>query len=113
MTPLLLFAALGCSGDDPDPEETGTSSALDSGAADTQVDSADFYVARVKASGKAAWLAGSGGLGKEVLTGLASDPMGNIALVGRFSFSLPLGKTTLSSAGGDDIFVVRMQGSGP
>jgi len=41
MTPLLLFAALGCSGDDPDPEETGTSSALDSGAADTQVDSAD------------------------------------------------------------------------
>ena len=60
--------------------------------------------------GHTRWVQQIGGTGWDVGTGVAVDGEGNVIAVGTFSGSLMVGGRTLTSAGEDDVFVVKLDG---
>jgi hypothetical protein len=60
--------------------------------------------------GQPRWVQQVGGSGWDLGNGVATDGDGNVIAVGTFSESLQLGATTLTSAGGDDVFVIKLNG---
>jgi hypothetical protein len=72
----------------------------------------DVYVAKLTSSGGYVWAKGYGAAtGYDVGNGIALDASGNVAVVGSFQGSLNLGGSTLTSAGGSDVFVAEYSGS--
>ncbi len=60
--------------------------------------------------GQPRWVQQVGGSGWDLGNGVATDSDGNVIAVGTFSESLQLGATTLTSAGGYDVFVIKLNG---
>jgi hypothetical protein len=70
----------------------------------------DVFVAVLDPSGTPAWSARFGGLGSQLGSSIGFRPDSNIVVAGVFSGTINLGGTTLTSAGGQDIFVARFTG---
>ncbi len=71
----------------------------------------DIFVAKYSATGQHLWSKKFGSTGDEVGYGLAVDSLGDVVLSGKFQNSVNFGGTALTSAGGDDIFLVKLSGS--
>lgn len=71
--------------------------------------SATTFVAKVNSSGNAIWVNRLGGTGA---ASLALDASGNVYLTGSFQGTSWFGSTNLTSAGGNDVFVAKLDGLG-
>lgn len=58
------------------------------------------------------WVTVAGGTGAEYGSGIVTDSMGNHYVTGSFTNTVSLGSLTLSSAGGRDIFIAKLNSSG-
>ena len=71
----------------------------------------DCFAARLTAAGDLRWARAYGGSGDEVCRDLVVTKNGDAWVVGGFYVPLVFGPVTLESAGGDDVFVMRLTGS--
>jgi len=78
--------------------------------------SADAFLAKFSPSGTLLWAQRAGGTNEDWGNGLAVDGSGNVYLTGRYrdvaTFGVGASTTTLSSTGGDDIFLAKYDPSG-
>jgi len=78
--------------------------------------SRDVFASRLDADGNFAWAAGIGGTGTDNGSAIAVASDGGVALTGTFvgsaDFDPGSGVTTLASAGGTDVFVMRLDATG-
>lgn len=72
----------------------------------------DIFLAKLSPAGKLIWSANSGGQANGLSTGIAVDQQGNCYLTGMFKNKATFGKTSLTSKGGHDIFVARINADG-
>jgi hypothetical protein len=76
----------------------------------------DIFVSKLDASGNYVWARSIGGSGNDVGYGVAVDGSGNVFTTGSFSgtadFNPGSGTANLTSNGGDDIFVSKLDGTG-
>lgn len=72
----------------------------------------DIFVAKLNSSGSWQWAAGAGGTGNDYSYSIAVDGNGNSYFTGGFTGTAYFGNTTLSSAGSNDVFVAKINGSG-
>lgn len=76
----------------------------------TSVGGSDVFVAKYSGvTGAHMWSRRFGGTGDDSGMGIAVDPSGNVVVTGYFQATLDLG--TLTSAGGNDIFLAKFAGS--
>lgn len=77
---------------------------------------ADIYISKLDAAGNFVWTKSMGGTNNEYSNSLAIDASGNVVASGNFAgtsdFDPNAGILNLISAGGDDIFVVKLDASG-
>jgi hypothetical protein len=73
---------------------------------------ADAFLARFDAAGSWTQAIPAGGPGTDYTSDLVVDAAGNATVVGSFSTGAAFGSTTLSSAGGTDVFVARLSATG-
>ncbi len=82
----------------------------------TPVGTIDAYVLKLSSTGDFAWARHIGGAGQEDGKGLAADGSGNVYAIGDFTstvdFDPGAGTTNLTSAGSNDVFVLRLNASG-
>ena len=82
----------------------------------TSEGSADIFVSKLNSSGNFVWARRIGGTGYESTTAMALDSAGNILTTGSFQgtvdFDPGAGTADLTSAGGDEIFVSKLDSSG-
>jgi hypothetical protein len=79
----------------------------------TSVGGQDAFVAKLAANGNAVWAVSAGGPGDDEATDLAVDGAGNTVVTGTFSSQgATFGKTVLSTAGGSDVFLMRLDALG-
>ena len=71
----------------------------------------DIFVAKYSPLGLHLWSARFGGSGDDVVYSLAVDPAGDLAVAGKFQGSVGFGGAVLTSAGGDDAFLVKLAGA--
>jgi fibronectin type 3 domain-containing protein len=71
----------------------------------------DIFVAKYSATGTHLWSKKFGGSGDEVGYSLAVDAAGAVFLAGKFQGSVNFGGASLTSAGGDDIFLAKLSGA--
>jgi len=71
----------------------------------------DIFVAKYSATGAHLWSKKFGGSGDEVGYSLAVDAAGAVFLAGKFQGSVNFGGASLTSAGGDDIFLAKLSGA--
>jgi hypothetical protein len=69
----------------------------------------DIYVAGIDGSGKLHWLTQAGGPGSDSAYTIAMDADGNAFASGSFSGTTSFGATTLTSAGGGDVYVAKLK----
>ncbi|MET3542539.1 Tfp pilus assembly major pilin PilA, partial [Pontibacter aydingkolensis] len=72
----------------------------------------DVFIAKYNASGSVLWAQRAGGANTDVGTGVAIDGFGNAYVTGYFYDPATFGSTTLTSAGGADMFVAKYDPSG-
>lgn len=75
----------------------------------------DGYVARYASNGTVSWaqqLAPTTSTAMVIVEGVAGDGSGNVVAVGRFTGSMRAGGVTLTSAGAQDMFVVKFGSTG-
>ncbi|HET9502407.1 MAG TPA: T9SS type A sorting domain-containing protein [Hymenobacter sp.] len=72
----------------------------------------DGYVAKLDGAGNWLWAKGFGGSSSDQGSGVAFDASGNVFVTGLFSATAPFGSTSLTSAGGYDIFVAKLAANG-
>jgi len=73
----------------------------------------DMFVTRLSSAGAFQWTRQAGGTGRDNGLGVAVDSSGNVLVAGHFSTTAAtFGSTTLTSAGGDDLFVTRLSSAG-
>lgn len=70
----------------------------------------DIFVAKYSASGQHLWSKRFGNSGDDVAYAIAVDSSGDLALAGKYQGSINFGGGNLSSAGGDDAFLVKLGG---
>jgi len=73
----------------------------------TSTGSLDVFVAKFSPVGVHLWSKRLGGANAEAVEGLAVDGSGNAVLTGSFSGTADIGGSNLTSAGGNDIYVVK------
>lgn len=81
----------------------------------TSVGSYDIFVSKLNASGNFVWAKRMGGTGADVGTSIAIDASGNVYVTGTFQDTANFGAGStysLSSAGGEDIFVAKLDAAG-
>ncbi|MGF2412513.1 MAG: LamG-like jellyroll fold domain-containing protein, partial [Ferruginibacter sp.] len=82
----------------------------------TSAGSADMFISKLNAAGNFVWAKIMGGAGAEVAYGITADASGNIYTTGYFSgtadFDPGAGAVNLTSAGGQDIFVSKLDAAG-
>jgi hypothetical protein len=88
---------------------TGT---LQLGDATMQADGVDAFVAKIDDGGRPAWVQQLGGAGEQRVRDLATAADGAVWVVGAFQQQLAAEATALTSAGGSDAFVMRLDGDG-
>jgi len=74
--------------------------------------SEDLYVAKINPEGDTLWAFRAGGGGSDVANGLAVSEQGDIYVTGRFSGDADFLGTSLKSAGGHDVFVLKLTTAG-
>eukprot|EP00966_Prymnesium_polylepis_P140501 3245245-Prymnesium_polylepis.2 len=72
----------------------------------------DIFVMHVNRSGHIAWAIRAGGLMDDRGLGIASDGKGGAFVAGEFSGNASFGQVMLTSNGGSDVFVMRVDSSG-
>jgi cysteine-rich repeat protein len=72
----------------------------------------DAFAVKLDAQGQHLWSRRLGGTGDDVGLGIAVDSAGNVLLTGYFIGTADFGGGPLSSAGNDDIFVVKLDAQG-
>ena len=74
----------------------------------------DVFVAKYDAAGVAQWAVRGGGSGDDIATAIALDASGNIGITGGYGGGVSgiFGTTELFNAGGQDMFVAKLNGSG-
>ncbi len=72
----------------------------------------DIWIAKVSSAGKVAWAASAGGKGSDYLYNLLADGSGNTYLTGQFTETATFGSHTLSSKGGFDVFIAKLDNTG-
>jgi hypothetical protein len=72
----------------------------------------DVFVAKLDSTGNPIWSAAYGGPADQIAYGVATDPQGNIILAGAFQGTLAFRAISLTSAGGTDVFVAKIDPSG-
>jgi hypothetical protein len=70
----------------------------------------DVFVAKYSSTGAHIWSKKFGSSGDEVGYAVDVDSAGDVILSGKFQSSVNFGGTALTSAGGDDIFLVKLSG---
>lgn len=84
-----------------------------SGTGDVSSGNTDAFVVRYNAAGEAQWAERSGGEGVDAVYGVASDPSGDVLVVGRTSSETAVfGDKQLAGAGQGDGFVARYDETG-
>ena len=78
----------------------------------TSAGNADVYIAKVDASGNYAWATKAGGGGTDIGRSVAVTSDGGAIVTGYFNSSATFGSTTLTSAGGSDVFIAKVNASG-
>ena len=78
----------------------------------TSVGSKDISLLKVNSAGTLQWSKRFGGTLSDSVYGLTTDAAGNILITGDFSGSITFGATTLTSSGGRDGFVAKLDPSG-
>jgi len=73
---------------------------------------ADIFVTRLSPGGQVAWARKAGGQGSDRGYGIATTADGSIVVTGSFAGTATFGATTLSSNGGEDVFVTRLTPGG-
>jgi hypothetical protein len=72
----------------------------------------DIFVAKFDAAGNHLWSKRFGDANSQYAYGVAVDGSGNVAIAGQFFGTVDFGGGTLTSAGGDDIFVAKFDVGG-
>ncbi len=72
----------------------------------------DIFVVSFDANGAHQWSKRFGSAGHDYSDGVAVDAMGNIVVTGAFRLAVSFGGSTLTSAGGSDIFVAKYNAGG-
>jgi hypothetical protein len=78
----------------------------------TNAGGGDVFVAKLGADGEHLWSKGFGDAGMQWGTGVRFDPSGNVIVIGINGGSLDFGGGTLTSAGGDDVFIAKLDAMG-
>jgi uncharacterized protein (AIM24 family) len=71
----------------------------------------DIFISKFKSDGTFIWAKSAGGNGIDKGTGIASDKSGNIYITGTFEGTAKFDKTSLKSAGDEDIFIAKYSSS--
>lgn len=74
--------------------------------------SSDIFVTQLDSKGDFKWAKGLGGTGSDYGYGIAVDTAGNSYITGSFRSSVVMGSSTLTSKGGSDIFVAKLDNTG-
>ena len=75
--------------------------------------SQEMFIARYDSAGNSIWAKGYGNYHEDGVTGIVTDTSGNIYMTGYFgSTFVDFDATTLTSAGGKDVFLVKYDSSG-
>jgi hypothetical protein len=74
--------------------------------------SSDSYVAKIDPTGQFNWALSFGGTGTDVGKSIATDEKGHIYIAGHFESNVVFGAFTLSSQGGKNIYIAKMDDSG-
>jgi len=72
----------------------------------------DIFLVKYSSTGQYVWFKRFGGSGDDVVNSLAIDTAGEVVLSGKFQGSVSFGGASLTSAGGDDAFLVKLSTSG-
>lgn len=86
---------------------------LGTGSTLTGAGGTDLYLARIDAAtGSTTWAKRYGDAGNVTPRGLAIDGQGNVLMTGYYTGGIDFGNGPLTSAGGDDIFIAKINGAG-
>ena len=72
----------------------------------------DIFIAKLNSGGSWQWAVKAGSTGSDVGYGIAVDSNGNAYATGSFTGTAAFGSTSLTSNGGDDIFIAKLSSSG-
>jgi hypothetical protein len=72
----------------------------------------DLFVAQIDDTGTFSWASGGGGKSSDVAQAVAVDGGGNITVVGHFLSQTTLGVQTLTSAGNEDVLLLKVDPQG-
>jgi hypothetical protein len=82
----------------------------------TSAGSADIFISKLDSSGNFVWAKSMGGIGDDIGYGIKLDSSGNVYTAGSFEgtvdFDPGAGTSNLTSAGGADIFISKLDSSG-
>lgn len=78
----------------------------------TSAGSNDLFVVKLARDGTHQWSQRFGGVSSEFPSGIAVDNSGNVLLIGYFTGTINFGGEDLTSAGSNDLFVVKLAPSG-
>ena len=74
--------------------------------------SKDVFAAKLDAAGNWLWATGAGGIYSDFGNGISLDSSGNCYITGSFHLAASIGAFNLTSSGGDDIFVAKLDNTG-
>ena len=72
----------------------------------------DIFVAKYSSTGGYLWAKTMGSTGSDIGTGVAADGTGNVYVLGQFSLSVDFGGGSLTSAGSNDVCLVKYSSTG-
>ncbi|WP_413429504.1 VCBS domain-containing protein [Synechococcus sp. Cu2B8-bc1011] len=72
----------------------------------------DAFIAKLNADGSYAWATQAGGISTDIGTSITALADGSSLITGRFAGSASFGETTLTTAGGNDVFVAKLNADG-
>ena len=78
----------------------------------TSAGSADAFVGKFDADGKHVWSQRFGDAQHQAIYGLVVDAAGDVYIAGTFAGAIALGQAVLPSAGGEDMFLARLDADG-
>jgi len=78
----------------------------------TNADTGDMFIVKYDPNGNVLWAKSAGGTSNDMGKSCSTDANGNVFVTGYFdSPSITFGSTTLTNAGGDDMFIVKLSGA--
>lgn len=78
----------------------------------TSSGSSDIFIAKLGTNGNWMWAKQAGGTGADIGTSIATDTLDDVYVTGAFTGTATFGTQSLTSSGGDDIFVAKISSNG-